>query len=372
MRLMQQTLFAAAAALLVGVACATTVRVHYDAGKGAIAIRADKGPASWDEGVKAVREADNVWTYSWPDALGDIKMKPALDDAKVAVGGVYQLAAASTTDVYPFFGAPFGTVTITPAFASPQLGNSRALRVYLPPSYQENRAKRYPVLYMHDGQNLFDAKTAAYGVEWGIDETVNRLIATGAMDEIIVVGIDNSPDHIPEYTPCCDPNYGGGKLEAYQNFVLDTVKPYIDKTLRTLPGRQTTAVMGSSLGGIASVYMAQHHPEVFSKAGGVSSSFWWNKGDMMAHPGGRVPVRFYLDAGTKDDGIDDSEKMRDVLLGQGYRAGEDLLFVRAEGGSHNETSWAARVDKPLAWFFPWGGTNYSGASAQAGAQAGAR
>ena len=144
---------------------------------------------------------------------------------------------AARVDIYPFFGAPFGKVSIIPGFESPQLKNSRSLRIYLPPSYQENAAKRYPVLYMHDGQNLFDAKTAAYGVEWGIDETINRLVATGVMDEVIVVGIDNTPDRIPEYTPCCDPKYGGGKLDAYEAFIVDTVKPYIDKTLRTLPGK---------------------------------------------------------------------------------------------------------------------------------------
>ncbi|UUZ57297.1 hypothetical protein LP419_27405 [Massilia sp. H-1] len=166
---------------------------------------------------------------------------------------------------------------MVPDFASPQLGNSRQLRIYLPPSYDENPAKRYPVLYMHDGQNLFDAKTAAYGAEWGIDETANHLIASGVMDEVIVVGIDNTPDRFKEYTPCCDPKHGGGKIDAYQAFITDTVKPYIDKTLRTLPGRENTAIMGSSLGGIASVVIAQKRPDVFSKAGGVSSSFWWNQ-----------------------------------------------------------------------------------------------
>ena len=350
------TLAALAAAMLASSASATTARIHYDAGRGAILVRGDKGPMSWSKGARVAAGRDQVWTYTWPNRLGDIAMKPALGRGKVSTGGAYRIKAGSTQDIYPFFGAPTGQVTITEAIASPQLQNSRKLRIYLPPSYAENAAKRYPVLYMHDGQNLFDAKSAAYGVEWGIDETVDRLIAEGAMDEIIVVGIDNSPDRIPEYTPCCDPKHGGGMLDAYQAFITDTVKPYIDRNLRTLPGRETTAIMGSSLGGIASVYIAQHQPQVFSRAGGVSSSFWWNERSLVLKPAARVPVKFYLDAGTKDDGLEDTLAMRDAMVKLGYRIDADLMFYTDEGGIHNEKSWAGRVARPLTWFFPWGST----------------
>ncbi len=348
---------AATSFLLAANAGATTVRVHYDAGKASIAIVGDKGPMSWSKGATANAGAGHVWTYSWPDELGDVTMKPTLGD-KVSTGGAYQLAAGSSVDIYPFFGAPFGKVSIVPGFESPQLKNSRSLRIYLPPSYQENAAKRYPVLYMHDGQNLFDAKTASFGTEWGVDETVNRLVATGAMDEVIVVGIDNTPGRISEYTPCCDPKHGGGKLDAYAAFIVDTLKPAIDKMLRSLPGKEHTAIMGSSLGGIASVAIAQRHPAVFSKAGGVSSSFWWNERAMITKIPARLPVKFYIDAGTKGDGLEDTLLMRDAMLEQGYRAGADLFYYSAEGGSHNEQSWAARVEKPLVWFFPWGSTRY--------------
>lgn len=354
---MNKIIALAATLLLAADAGATTVRMHYDAGKGKLAVVGDKGPMSWSSSAPAKAGAGQVWTYTWPDELGDVDMKPALGE-KVSTGGVYRLAAGKTVDIYPFFGAPFGKVSIVAGVASPQLGNSRSLRIYLPPSYQENAAKRYPVLYMHDGQNLFDAKTAAYGVEWGIDETVNHLVATGVMDEVIVVGIDNTPDRIAEYTPCCDPKHGGGKLDAYDAFIVDTVKPMIDKTLRTLPGKDNTAIMGSSLGGIASVAMAQRHPDIFSKAGGVSSSFWWNNRALVTKIAARVPVRFYIDAGSRDDGLEDTMLMRDAMLRQGYISGADLFFYSAEGGSHNEKSWAARVEKPLAWFFPWGGTKY--------------
>ena len=349
-------LAALATALLASAASATTVRIHYDAGAQSILVRGDKGLTTWDKGAPAVAQSGNVWTYTWPDALGDIVMKPALGANKVSTGGAYRIKAGATQDIYPFFGAATGHVTIIAAIASPQLKNSRKLRIYLPPSYAENAAKRYPVLYMHDGQNLFDAKSAAYGVEWGIDETADRLIKAGLMDEVIVVGIDNTPDRMAEYTPCCDPKHGGGRIDAYQAFLTETVKPYIDSTLRTLPGRETSAVMGSSLGGIASVYIGQRKPQVFSKVGGVASSFWWNEGSMVSKPAPRVPVMFYLDAGTKDDGLEATVQMRDAMLGQGYRAGPDLMFYADDGGIHNEKSWAARVEKPLTWFFPWGST----------------
>jgi predicted alpha/beta superfamily hydrolase len=354
-----KTIAALAALLtLAGQAGATTVRVHYPAGKEGIRIVGDKGPMSWSKSVPAQASGGpvNIWTYTWPDELGEVQMKPMLGDSKMAIGGAYQLAPGSTVDIYPFFGAPFGKLTIVKDFASPQLKNSRALRIYLPPSYAENPAKRYPVLYMHDGQNLFDAKTASFGVEWGIDETVNRLVAMGTMDEVIVVGIDNTPDRIPEYTPCCDPKYGGGKLDAYGAFIVDTVKPYIDRSYRTLPGKDNTAIMGSSLGGIASVAIAQRYPDTFSKAGGVSSSFWWNKGSLISKLPARVPVKFYLDAGTNDDGLEDTTKMVEAMRAKGYRETDDLMFFKADGGKHNEASWAARVEKPLTWFFPWGST----------------
>jgi neopullulanase len=248
--------------------------------------------------------------------------------------------------------ATAGTVRILDEIDSPQLGNRRRLRVYLPPSYAIRPDLRYPVLYMHDGQNLFDAKTAAYGVEWGIDETMDRLIAEGKMAETIVVGIDNTPDRIAEYTPCCDPQHGGGKIEQYERFITDTVKPYIDRTLRTRTGPQDTAIMGSSLGGIASIHIAAHRPDVFSKAGGVSSSFWWDQGAMVAQPPAPGGVQFYLDAGTEQDGVEDTRRMRDALLAKGFTPGRNLYYHEAQGGSHNEKSWAARVHLPLQWFFP--------------------
>jgi predicted alpha/beta superfamily hydrolase len=244
-----------------------------------------------------------------------------------------------------------GTLQLVEKFKSPQLGNERTLRIYLPPSYGSDTARRYPVLYMHDGQNLFDARTASYGTEWNIDEVADRLVRQGDMEEVIVVGIDNTKDRIGEYTPCCDAKHGGGKLNAYADFVAKTVKPWVDKQYRTKPDRRHTAVMGSSLGGLASIGIARRYPHIFSMAGGFSSSFWWNNQDALKHPPKRMPVRFYIDAGTVYDGMEDSEAFRQALLRQGYREGRDLLFLADKGGRHHEQSWAGRVQVALTWFF---------------------
>ncbi|WEF33031.1 alpha/beta hydrolase-fold protein [Pseudoduganella chitinolytica] len=244
-----------------------------------------------------------------------------------------------------------GTLELIEKVRSPQLGNERTLRVWLPPGYAANPGKRYPVLYMHDGQNLFDPKTA-YSTEWHIDEVADRLAANGAMREIIVVGIDNTPDRVAEYTECCDARWGGGKVAGYAAFVVDTVKPLVDARYRTLPGREHTAVMGSSMGGLASVAIAERYPQRFGMAGSLSGSFWWNNGTQIETAPARLPVRFYLDAGTAMDGVEFSRAYRSALLARGYRDGRDLLYHEDVGGIHNERDWASRVHRALTWFFP--------------------
>jgi predicted alpha/beta superfamily hydrolase len=343
-------------------ASAATIRVHYDTGLGnRIAIRGSASPLSWSVGKAATWTTGNVWVASWPDSAGDVDVKPLFNDSMWSVGANYRVRAGTTVNVYPYFGPQSGAMVTVPNFWSPQLGNSRSLRVYLPPSYQENKLKRYPVLYMHDGQNLFDASTSAFGVEWRVDETMNAAIPAGQVDESIVVGVDNTANRIWEYTPCCDATYGGGGADVYERFLIDTVKPYVDQTYRTLPSKANTAIMGSSLGGLVSCYIARRNPTVFSSAGCMSSSFWWNNEaftiqveQSTAHPA----VRFYIDAGTVNDGLPQTQRMNTALRADGYVQGVDLNFVTAQGASHNEASWAARVATPLSWLFRWQSTVY--------------
>lgn len=354
-------LIIAGIALCAATASAGTVRIHYNTGFGnRIAIRGS-APLSWTAGAAATWTAGNVWVASWPDSAGDVDVKPLFNDSLWSIGANYRVRAGTTVDIYPHFGTQAGTLVTVPGFGSPQLGNSRTLVVYLPPSYQENAQKRYPVLYMHDGQNLFSAATSAFGVEWRVDETINAAVAAGQMDEVIVVGAYSTGNRIWEYTPCCDAQFGGGGANVYERFLIDTLKPFVDQTYRTLPSKDNTAIMGSSLGGLVSCYVARRNPGVFSKAGCMSSSFWWNAEAFtvqVEQSTARPPVRFYIDAGTINDGLPQTSRMDAALRADGYLPGIDLNFVTASGGAHNEASWAARVAIPLAWLFRWQSTVY--------------
>jgi predicted alpha/beta superfamily hydrolase len=343
-------------------ASAATIRVHYDTGFGkSIAIRGSKSPLSWTVGRAATWTTGNVWVASWPDTAGDVEVKPLINDATWSVGANYRVRAGTTVDIYPYFGNQAGSMVTVQSFWSPQLNNSRKLIIYLPPSYNENTSKRYPVLYMHDGQNLFDASTSAFGTEWRVDETINAAVRNGLMDEVVVVGIYNTTNRIWEYTPCCDASYGGGGADTYERFVIDTVRPYINQTYRTLTTKENTAIMGSSLGGLVSCYIARRNPTVFSKTGCMSSSFWWNAEAFtvqVEQATGKVPTRVYLDAGTSNDGLTQTQRMDAALRADGYVQGVDLNFVIAQGASHNEASWAARIGTPLSFLFPWQSTVY--------------
>lgn len=240
-------------------------------------------------------------------------------------------------------------------FYSPQLNNTRSLVIYLPPSYHSKPSARYPVLYMQDGQNLFDPVTS-YAGEWEVDKTCDRLIKQGKMREIIVVGVYNTgSQRLYEYTHSSNPKFGGGGANHYVEFVVVTVKPFIDHHYRTLPDRAHTGILGSSLGGLVALYCGLRRPDVFQMAGSMSGSFWWNGGDlakMVRQRGRHYPLRIYLDAGTRRDGLKFTRAMRDALISIGFKEKRDLLFYSAKGHTHNEASWRVRLHRPLTFFFP--------------------
>lgn len=242
-----------------------------------------------------------------------------------------------------------GNVRVLPDFASPQLGNERDLLVYLPPSYQTSE-QRYPVLYMHDGQNLFDNATSYVG-EWRVDETMEKLSAEGI--EAIVVGIPNSGEQrIAEYNPYSDPRLGAGVGEKYLDFIVETIKPLIDTSFRTLPERDHTAILGSSLGGLISLYAFFHYGEVFGKTGVMSPSLWLAGGATFGYvqKAPKVAGKIYLDVGDREAGgrmRDSARRMWHLLQKRGYREGRDLLYVEEKDGVHNEEHWAARLPHAL-------------------------
>ncbi len=242
-----------------------------------------------------------------------------------------------------------GNMWVLPGMHSPELGNSRDILVYLPPSYEGTPERRYPVLYMHDGQNLFDASTSFSG-EWGVDETMQE--ASGAGIEAIVVGIPNlGEQRVAEYSPFVDPEYGGGDGDAYLAFIVGTLKQRVDADFRTLPGREHTGIFGSSMGGLISLYGFFRHPEVFSFVGAMSPAFWFADRAIFDFVR-RAPFnlgRIYLDVGT-DEGmhtVRNTRRMRTLLHSRGYDAGHQLLYVEDRGADHSERAWRRRLGRSL-------------------------
>ncbi len=247
-----------------------------------------------------------------------------------------------------------GKITGTVEYFHNLKGNGikpRDIIVWLPPSYKTEKTKRYPVLYMHDGQNLFDPKTSAFGIDWQLDESADSLIKAGAIKEIIIVGIYNTSDRSIEYS---DTKPG----HEYMNFIIDSLKPFIDKNFRTLPDRKNTAAGGSSMGGLISMMMVWEHPEVFSQATCLSPAFQFADIDYVKkvedYTGKKKQIKIYIDVGTIDldarlkPGVD---KMISVLESKGYMPGKDLDYYAAEGATHNEAAWAKRNWRYLEFMF---------------------
>ncbi len=246
-------------------------------------------------------------------------------------------------------------------FFMPQLNRYRRIMIYLPPDY-ETTQKNYPVLYMHDGQNLFDDATSFSG-EWGVDESLNDLQAQGDYGAI-VIGIDNGGAlRIDELAPWVNPNYNeGGEGDKYIDFIVETLKPFIDQNYRTLSGRQYTCIFGSSLGGLISQYGIMEHQDVFSKAGIFSPAFWFNDPQIYDHSANSPKtgsMRIYQYAGQLEDNgsvVDDVNQMEDVLLGNSFEVGE-LYKSISPNGTHSEPFWRAEFPDAYKWLFA--GLDYS-------------
>lgn len=237
-------------------------------------------------------------------------------------------------------------------FPIPQLNRSRRIWIYLPPDYATS-GKYYPVLYMQDGQNLFDANTSFSG-EWQVDEALNQLFSQGDQG-IIVIGIDNGgASRLDEYTPWPNPSYGGGAGAAYVDFIVETLKPHIDSTFRTRPQREYTGIMGSSLGGLISMYAAIEHQDVFSKAGIFSPSFWFSEFaySQVNELGKQHEMRIYFLAGENESAsmVPDLNRMYNTLRSVGFEESELLRTTHADG-QHSEWYWAREFPAAYQWLF---------------------
>lgn len=238
-------------------------------------------------------------------------------------------------------------------FVIPQLNDiSHKVWLYLPPNYK-NSKESYPVIYMHDGQNLFDNKTSFVG-EWKVDETLNALYAATGKG-FIVVGVENGgKERINEYTPWSHERYGGGKGKLYIDFIVNTLKPYVDKHYRTKSTQEFTGLIGSSLGGLISFYGGLEHPDVFGKIGALSTSFWFSDKvyDFIQEKGNVSNVKLYLLVGGKEGEsmVPDMYKAKKLLLAAGFNK-ENITDKLNKDAKHNEAFWSSEFKNVVRWLY---------------------
>jgi predicted alpha/beta superfamily hydrolase len=229
---------------------------------------------------------------------------------------------------------------------------SHKVWLYLPPNYKSSN-ENYPVIYMHDAQNLFDDTTSFVG-EWSIDETLNTLFKNTGKG-FIVVGVENAGEkRIEEYTPWKHKKYGGGKGAIYVDFLTNKLKPYIDKKYRTKPEANQTAIIGSSLGGLISFYGGLKYPDVFGKIGALSTSFWFSDKvvDFAKKNGNKKNTKLFLLVGEKegDSMVPDTKKMEKLLLNSGFPI-ENLTTKIVAEGKHNEAFWKAEFLEVITFLY---------------------
>ena len=261
-----------------------------------------------------------------------------------------------------------GDLYVLPGVRSPELGNQRDVFVHLPRSYAVDPARRYPVIYAQDGQNLFDPQRS-YAGEWRFDETLEALADEG--QEWIVVGVANTGHaRIHEYSPVHEPGLSEGRAAQYVQFLAETLKPRIDRALRTLPGPESTAILGSSLGGLLALFAFFEKPETFGLAAALSPSLQLGNGEILAYLARQpfVGGRIYLDVGSEEGARPRlgrflfrpfarpyPARVRAAfrrLVRKGYRAGRDVVLIQETGGRHHEAAWARRLPFALRFLYP--------------------
>jgi predicted alpha/beta superfamily hydrolase len=251
-------------------------------------------------------------------------------------------------------------------FPSKILGNRRDVLVYLPPGYRRSLRRRYPALYLHDGQNVFDAATSFGGVEWGVDETAEHLIRAKTIEPIIIVAVANmGEDRIHEYTPTPGVIEARGKRKKrsrglarlYGHFLAEELKPYIDRKYRTKAGPEFSGLGGSSLGGLVTLAIGILYPEAFRRLMVMSPSVWWDDFAIYRLVDSieqKPPIKIWLDTGTSEPGWEQTRELFNRLLEKGWKLAKDILYMEADHGNHSEAAWAARVEPALRFLFPRG------------------
>jgi predicted alpha/beta superfamily hydrolase len=246
-------------------------------------------------------------------------------------------------------------------FHSGVLPDTRDVMVYLPSQYFEDESRRFPVFYLHDGQNLFDELTSYIpGRTWKAQTTADALVVAGEIEPVILLGVANTGlRRMAEYTPTRDFKLGGGEGRTYGRLLMEELKPFIDRAYRTRTDAGNTGLGGSSLGGLISLYLGLENPGVFGKLAVMSPSLWWDHRSILelvqqANP--KLEQRIWMDIGTAEGArhVRDTDMLYKLLIRRGWRAEVDLMYVKSQGGVHDEEAWAARLGDVLRFLFPAG------------------
>jgi len=257
-----------------------------------------------------------------------------------------------------------GDLRIHEGFAATGLRNHRTVSVWLPPQYAKEPTRRFPVLVMQDGQNLFDGtRTYIPNQEWRVDETAQALMNAGLVEPVIIVGVDNAGmARADEFLPTTSPGREGqpkvgGKLNAYADFLIKEVLPFVHQSYRTRRDAGSTGLGGSSFGGISTLVIGLRHPEVFSRLAVVSPSVWWDNGVVIREVEAlkrRPKSRIWVDIGTREsaEAVRDTGRLRDALVAKGWTSGRDFAYVEESGAGHNEAAWACRFGEILMFLYP--------------------
>lgn len=333
----------------------------------ALSIRGSVPPLSWERSLPGERVDGGAWRFVFDAAEGEIVEFKLLRGDTWSRQRNYTVAGGQVATVAPYFdhhaGRLAGGVT---RLAGPD--GDVAIEVYLPPSYDEQPERHYPVLYAHDGHVLFthSRPDGVDGHTWRMDETLDFLWELGAMKQIIVVGIHSDRRRLERLTPSPDPRFGGGDGPAHLRFLVETLKPHVDATWRTRPQRQWTAIMGASLGGLFAFHAAWTMPRVFGRAACLSPSFWWDGRAMVREvQKAQCPAPqpwIYIDSGAALDPFEDDASLVDgfghtyaltqSLVQHCYEPGKNLHTLAFAGNRHDNASWAARLATPLQLLFP--------------------
>jgi predicted alpha/beta superfamily hydrolase len=363
------------------------IRVHYPAKTHTVTVRGAAGGLDWTKGL-AMSASGDTFSYTLVGVTAPVELKPLLDDATWAIGPNYHAQPGQAVDIWPHFFSTAGQVsTLIADFHSTVLNDDRAIYAYLPASYTENTDATYPVVYMHDGQNLWAVlPQIAFAGTWNVDTAFDAASNTGTCSssgvigwgaqplggaavtcigdtdcpslecrtfpEAIVIGIANDANRVYEYTPTVDPTQTSlgpaGGADMYLQMLIDELKPAIDGMLRTRPDVASTAMAGSSLGGLVTAYAGVTHPDVYGLVAELSPSTWWDNDVIVTDVEGTMPAPMrptivYVDSGqgTVDD-ESDTDELAAQYLALGYVSNTNFRHVIQPGAQHNETYWAER------------------------------